>query len=170
MSVTEMQRDSESRDGTVVGSPLRARVDEPRVIDFYRSITSPFFGAVVSRRDDEVPVSARGGSQDRPHRPTLVTLVGELDLATAPLLDECLADIVGDIHIDCSGLDFVGAPGMECLLAAHARAQQAGARLAIVEPPGTLLRLLSLAGADLYLEINVGCVDESPRDGRTPAR
>ena len=167
MSVTEMKRDSESRDESVVGVPLRARVDEPRVIDFYRSITSPFFGAVVSRRDDEVPASGRRGSQDRP---TLVTLVGELDLATAPLLDECLTDIVGDIHLDCSGLDFVGAPGMDCLLAAHARTQQAGARLVIVEPPPSLLRLLRLAGADPYLEINVACVDESPRDGRTRAR
>jgi len=151
MSVKE--RDSESRDGSAIGIPLRARVGEPRVIDFYRSITSPFFGAVVSRRDDEVPASARRGLQDRPQPPTLVTLVGELDLVTAPLLDECLADIVGDIHIDCSGLDFVGAPGLESLVAAHARAQQAGARLVIVEPPCSLLRLLRLAGADAYLEL-----------------
>jgi anti-anti-sigma factor len=98
----------------------------------------------------------------------LVTLVGELDLSTAPLLDEGLADIVGDIHIDCSGLDFIGAPGMQCLVTAHARAQQAGARLVIVEPPCSLLRLLRVAGVDAYLEIRLH--PESPRYGGTRAR
>jgi anti-anti-sigma factor len=168
MSVTEIEHDREPRDGSVSGVPSRARDHEPRVVDFYRSITSPFFGAVVSRRDDEFRGSGHEGSRERQHWPTLVTLVGELDLSTAPLLDECLADIVGDLNIDCSGLDFIGAPGMQCLVAAHARAQQAGARLVIVEPPSSLLRLLRLAGVDAPLQF--GCVEGPPRDGGTRTR
>jgi anti-anti-sigma factor len=167
MSVTEIEHEREAREGTVSGVSLRASDDEPRVTEFYRSITSPFFGAVVSRPRDEGP-SDRDGWKERQHRPTLVTVVGELDLSTSPLLDECLGDLVGDIHIDCSGLDFIGLSGMQCLVAAHARAQRAGARFVIVEPPGSLLRLLRVAGVDAFLEI--GCVEGPPCDGATHAR
>jgi anti-anti-sigma factor len=161
MSVTEIKHDGESRDCNVIDAQLRAGADEPRVIDFYRTIHSPFFGAVVSRVRAEYPSVGREGSQERQDRPTLVTVVGELDLSNAPLLDECLTGIVGDIVVDCSGLDFIGARGLRSLVTAHVRAQQAGARFVIVEPSPSMLRLLRVAGVDACLEIRLA--QECPR-------
>jgi anti-anti-sigma factor len=153
MSVTKIKHDAERRDCDVIDAQLHAGSDEPRVIDFYRTVHSPFFGAVVSRARAGCPSVGREGSQERQDRPTLVTLVGELDLSSAPLLDECLSGIVGDIDVECSGLDFVGARGLRSLVIAHTRAQQAGARFVIVEPPLSLLRLLRVAGVDADVEI-----------------
>jgi len=152
MSGTEIKHDGERRDGNVIDRHLRADADESQVVDFYRTIHAPFFGAVVSRARAELPPVGWVGSQERRNRSTLVTLVGELDLFSAPLLDECLSGIVGDIDVDCSGLDFIGVQGLRCLVAAHNRAQQAGDRFVIIQPPPSLLRLLR-AGIDAHLEI-----------------
>jgi anti-anti-sigma factor len=161
MSVTEIKHDGERRDRDVIDAQLRPGADEPHVIDFYRTIHAPFFGAVVSRVRAEYPSVGRAGSQERQDRPTLVTLVGELDLSNAPLLDECLTGIVGDIDVDCSGLDFIGARGLRSLVTAHKRAQQAGARFVIVKPRPSLLRLLRVARVDAYVEIR--SAQECPR-------
>ena len=81
--------------------------DEQRVIDFYRTIGSPYFGAVVSAWDINTSTSGSSCWPGMEPRPTLVTLVGELDVSTVPLLRQCFAHIEGDIDVDCSGLDYV---------------------------------------------------------------
>ena len=52
-------------------------------------------------------------------RPTLVTLLGELDLSTGAVLRECFARIDGSIEVDCSGLDFVDAQGLGIFVTAR---------------------------------------------------
>jgi anti-anti-sigma factor len=54
---------------------------------------------------------------------TIVEVVGELDLATAPLLDEVLlragAVATGRVVVDVSHLSFMGAAGLSVLVGAH---------------------------------------------------
>lgn len=121
---------------------------EQRVIDFYRSPGSTIFGAVVSICGVHAVSS---GSQRRPDScPTLVTLVGELDLATAPLLRECLTRIDGHIDVDCSGLEFVGAEGLGIFASTQARADD---NFVFVDPSRSLVRLLRITGLDASLKI-----------------
>jgi hypothetical protein len=104
-------RDRRVGDVRYVTEPAERRA-ERRVVGFYRSIGLPFFGAVVSTCSSHEPAT---GSYRRPEPepcPTSVTLLGELDASTAPLLRECFARIEGDIEVDCSGLDFVDAHGL----------------------------------------------------------
>ena len=123
-----------------------AGTNEQRVVDFYRSIGPPFFGAVVSTCS-----SAHEQPKVEP-APALVTLLGELDVSTAPLLRDCFARIDGDVEVDCSGLDFVDAQGLAVFLSARARCEPNG-RFVLVEPASCLSRLLRITGLDAALEI-----------------
>lgn len=121
---------------------------ELRVIDFYRNLGSTFFGAVVSTCG---VAAAPSGSQRRPDScPTLVTVLGELDLSNTPTLRACFASIDGRIDVDCSGLDFVDAQGLGVFASTQARAD---AHFVFVDPSRTLSRLLRLTGLDENLEI-----------------
>jgi anti-anti-sigma factor len=123
-----------------------ARSEEHHVVDFYRSIRPPFFGAVVSRC-----ANSAGRPQLEPV-PTLVTVLGELDVTTAPLLGDCFARIDGDVEVDCSGLEFVDARGLEVFVSACARSER-NRRFVLVEPARCLLRLLRVTGLDSMFDI-----------------
>ena len=123
-----------------------AGTNEQRVVDFYRSIGLPFFGAVVSTCS-----SAHGRPELEPS-PTLVTLLGELDVSTAPLLRDSFARIDGDVEVDCSGLEFVDAQGLAVFVSARARCEP-HRRFVLFEPTACLLRLLRITGLDATLEI-----------------
>jgi anti-anti-sigma factor len=116
---------------------LGDRCTHQRVDDFYCSHGIPFFAAVVST----------GPEHDAHSHPTRVTLAGDLDCATVPLLRTCIARIDGDLELDCSGLDFVGVDGMEVLVDARARRERVGATFELVEPPPMLERLLLIAAS-----------------------
>src|SRR5436853_4945678 len=62
--------------------------------------------------------------------------VGELDLETAPLLDEALAAIEAllpaTIILDFHSLSFIDSTGLHALLRAHGRATENGRMLAVV--------------------------------------
>jgi anti-sigma B factor antagonist len=120
--------------------------DQQRVIDFYRSTGPSCFGAVVSTRR-----SGSGRPESESAR-TLVTIVGELDVFTAPLLRDCLDRIDGDVDVDCSGLEFVDARGLAVLASARARCGSERT-LALIEPAPYLLRLLRITGLDATLEV-----------------
>jgi anti-anti-sigma factor len=122
--------------------------DEQRVIDFYRSPGSTFFGAVVSTC--AVHAAPPGLQRRADSCPTLVTLVGELDLSTAPVLRACFASIRGPVDIDCSGLEFVSAQGLGVFASTQARAD---ADFVFVDPSRLLIRLFRVTGLDASLEI-----------------
>jgi anti-anti-sigma factor len=87
-----------------------------------------------------------------------LTLRGELDLATAPELEQLVnerIDASQEVVIDLRGLDFMDSSGIRVLVAAHARAGRAGARLFIVRPePGSAVaKILEVAGLDRELNL-----------------
>jgi anti-sigma B factor antagonist len=86
-----------------------------------------------------------------------VALSGELDIATAPKLEEEVRRLEsqgrGLVVIDLRGLEFMDSSGLRALLAADTRARERGARLVIVRGDERIQRVLRITRLDERLEI-----------------
>ena len=85
---------------------------------------------------------------------TLVALCGDLDVGSAPLLDETLERLrkAGrrSVVVDLSGLTFLDGAGLATFIKARRAFQAVGAELVLREPSVPACRLLALADeADL---------------------
>jgi anti-sigma B factor antagonist len=84
----------------------------------------------------------------------LVVLVrGELDLATAPALEEVVLPVLkggGSVVLDLRPLDFMDSTGVRVIVAAHVAAGESGGALALVrtDPAGPVGRVLEISGLD----------------------
>jgi anti-sigma B factor antagonist len=83
----------------------------------------------------------------------LLTLRGELDIATAPELETLLDVRLGagrEVVVDLRGLDFMDSSGVRVLVAAHAQAGRAGTRMSLVRPePGSAVaKIIEVSGLD----------------------
>jgi len=81
----------------------------------------------------------------------LLTLQGELDLASAPRLEEELKQAeqagAGVVRIDLSGLTFMDSTGMRTLLLAQRRSQELEHRLTLRRGPHQVQRVFELTGS-----------------------
>ena len=111
-----------------------------RVDDFYCSRGVPFFAAVISTCRGRPPTMATCVQHSSRPRSTLVTLVGDLDSSTIPLLQTCMTRIDGNVEVDCSGLDFVGARGVQVLMEARARCERSEATFELLAPTPVVRR------------------------------
>ena len=86
-----------------------------------------------------------------------VELSGELDLASAPKLDDELKHVEDGgpalIVLDLRELSFMDSSGLRALLAADARAKEAGRRLVLVRGDERVQRVLRITRLDERLEI-----------------
>jgi anti-sigma B factor antagonist len=85
----------------------------------------------------------------------VLTLAGELDLATAPVLQERLdATLQGGavVVIDLSGLSFIDSSGLGMLVQAERRLRESGGQLVLVRGPRAAHRPFELTGLDSYFE------------------
>ena len=87
-----------------------------------------------------------------------VTVRGELDLATAPELEDVLTERIDqsqEVVVDLRGLEFMDSSGIPVLVAAHARAGRTGMRVFIVRPaPGSAVgKIVDVSGLDRELNI-----------------
>ena len=84
-------------------------------------------------------------------------LCGELDIATAPLLQDRLASAfsAGPTHVvlDVSGLDFVDSSGAALFLSAHKRSVSEGVDLSIRGARPQFLQLLQVTGLVDLLDV-----------------
>ncbi|MFE2472637.1 STAS domain-containing protein [Streptomyces mirabilis] len=85
---------------------------------------------------------------------TLLQVVGELDMATAPLVDQavaaCLAEQPQHVYLDLSRLEFCDRTGLGALLRARHRARAQGAMVHLISIHRQLRRsLAALGGTDL---------------------
>ncbi|MFI5531885.1 STAS domain-containing protein [Kitasatospora sp. NPDC051853] len=98
------------------------------------------------------------------HRPApdgtvVLSLIGAVDMDTAPLLAHALhRALTGPpaperLVIDCSGLDFCSSSGLNELLRARRAAASAGVPLRLGTPSPQVLRLLDITGTDTVFEI-----------------
>ena len=86
-----------------------------------------------------------------------VELAGELDLASAPKLEDELKRVEADeppvVALDLQGLSFMDSSGLRAVLAADARARDAGRRLILVRGDERVQRVLRITRLDERLEI-----------------
>jgi anti-sigma B factor antagonist len=83
-------------------------------------------------------------------------LVGELDLEGVPAVRALLANVDGDIEIDCSGLTFIDCSGLRVLMEAQHACEAAGVRLCLVAPARCLTRLVDQVGLDGVFAVREG--------------
>jgi anti-sigma B factor antagonist len=84
-----------------------------------------------------------------------LTVIGELDIATTPQLEEAaratIARDVRDLTIDLRKLSFMDSSGLRLLVILNERASNEGWRLRLLKPAGPVLTILALTGADKNL-------------------
>lgn len=84
------------------------------------------------------------------HGPGLpvIRVAGEIDLATAPLLDRHLTATIGprtpDVVVDLSAVSFMDASGLSVLVRAANQARRHGGRVCLTPLPERLERLLHI--------------------------
>jgi anti-anti-sigma factor len=88
----------------------------------------------------------------------VLALHGELDLATAPAVEDAVLDRVRDggwVVLDLRGLEFMDSSGVRVIVAAHSVAHECDGRLTIVRavPGGPVQRVLEISGLEGVLEL-----------------
>ncbi|MFI5688359.1 STAS domain-containing protein [Streptomyces sp. NPDC051636] len=108
---------------------------------------------------------------DRRNR-ALITLAGEIDLESAPLvrvsLEQCLRDGIRTIDVDLMPITFCDCSGLNAFLHAAQQTTVAGAALRLHHPPTTLARILDLTDCG-FLLLGLPSGRLPPPPGDTPA-
>ena len=77
----------------------------------------------------------------------VVTAVGDIDLASAPILQAEVEKHHGsDVIIDLTRVDFIDSAGLVVLIKQQERIRTSGAELTLAVRPGPVTRLLELTG------------------------
>lgn len=103
----------------------------------------------MERFEAEVVPAGQGGDW-------LVTVRGELDLAAADRLWQTVEPLLLPgvlVVLDGTGMTFLDSSGLRVLLQSHKRAETDGAAFRVIAPQLPVQRVLSLAGADAYLQL-----------------
>lgn len=82
---------------------------------------------------------------------TVIAVLGEVDLATAPRLESLFGEHVKDgarIVVDLQGVSFMDSTGLRVLIAAHRQLDERAGQFAVVPGSGAVARLLDLTGVD----------------------
>jgi anti-sigma B factor antagonist len=101
----------------------------------------------------------------------LLTVVGELDIATAPrmlaALNEAIAAMTAPLVVDLTEVVFMDSTGLALLMNARARVVRLGHGFAIVCPTGPIARVFEIA--DMVGSLRVCPDQESARAAATQA-
>ena len=95
----------------------------------------------------------------------MLVLRGELDLRTASIAEEALADAERShelVALDLRNLSFMDSTGLRLIVVAEQRARQSGHRLVIVQGPPWVQRLFEVTGIDKWLDVRSDPSDLSP--------
>jgi anti-sigma B factor antagonist len=97
-------------------------------------------------------------TEDEDHAPVVV-VSGEIDMATAPMLERELAAAVeshdGLVVLDLADVTFFDSSGLRVAIVAHRDLKERGRRLAVVcDPEGHVRRTFMLAGLGGLLDLH----------------
>ncbi|MFE2872224.1 STAS domain-containing protein [Embleya sp. NPDC059259] len=99
-----------------------------------------------------VQVSAAGAGH------TLVTVHGEIDMDSGPILDDALSRQVSAglnrLLLDLSSVAFIDSFGLRILVRAERRAREAGGSLQLIAPTRAVARVLRLTGFTLMVAVH----------------
>lgn len=82
-----------------------------------------------------------------------VVVRGDLDLATAPRLQQALHGLDGDVTVDCRSLEFIDSTGLSVFVRAHHRLAQQHGRLRIEGLSARCRRVFEISGLDQTLNL-----------------
>ena len=103
-----------------------------------------------SRTSSSSGPEARSSSPLTTTTAAVVVVSGELDLASAPELEDVLERVSNDpaqlLIIDLREVDFMDSTGLSIIVRAHQRFAEDGRRLGLVRGPSQVQRLLDLTG------------------------
>jgi anti-sigma B factor antagonist len=92
----------------------------------------------------------------------VISLEGELDLATAPQLRERLVALAErddtDIVLDLTDLNFVDSTGLSVLVMALNRSRAAGRSITLRNPSASVMRILEITGLDSVFRVESASV------------
>jgi anti-anti-sigma factor len=94
---------------------------------------------------------------DRMEEPHGLRLEGEIDLATAPVLQDALIACLAEgkpITLDMNGVTFVDSSGLQVILAAAVESESVGT-LIVKDPSAAVLRVMEVIGIDAIPQIEV---------------
>ena len=88
----------------------------------------------------------------------VVTPRGELDMASAPELEQAVMPRLGEgawVVLDLRSLEFIDSSGLRVVVGAHRAAEEQGGRFTCVrgEPGSTVHRIVEIAGIDGVIEM-----------------
>jgi len=86
----------------------------------------------------------------------IVSVRGDVDLATAPLLDRALADLwqpPDRLVIDAAGVAFMDSTGLGVLVKCAARARDEGGSIGLAAVTPRVRRVLAITGLDGHLAV-----------------
>jgi anti-sigma B factor antagonist len=82
---------------------------------------------------------------------TQITVIGEIDLATAHLLDRAIGHHTGRIVVDLRKVSFMDSTGLRVLLIHRGRLKARGGNIRLLVSEGPIPRLIELTGlADMF--------------------
>ncbi|MFI6506802.1 STAS domain-containing protein [Streptosporangium sp. NPDC050855] len=99
----------------------------------------------------------------------VITVAGELDLATRPYLFAFAQDIIdtspGTVVVDLSGVTFIDACGLSALIAIRRHAGERGTPLLLAGAPPAVLKLLKLTNLDASFTVVSRSASAGPPPG-----
>jgi anti-sigma B factor antagonist len=96
---------------------------------------------------------------------TLLTVSGDIDLASAGVLRDAMARALEDaasLIVDVGGVGFIDSSGLTALVWGHWEAQKAGGSFSLRRPSAMLRRLMEVTSLDTLLAVD----EHAPRDPR----
>jgi anti-anti-sigma factor len=94
---------------------------------------------------------------DRNEHTATVRISGEIDLTSAPRLEDEVTGLIGDsvsnLTIELGGVSFMDSTGLRVLLKASKLLEGAGGNLVLRHPSDPVRRLLEISGLDTHFEI-----------------
>lgn len=110
-------------------------------------------------RADSVPVMELQVSTASQAGHAVVSAVGELDLYTAPRLQQALAALLGEqeldrVVVDLSGVEFCDSTGMNVLLSGMKRVRERGGVFELAAPRPAVQRILQVTGLDTVFTVH----------------
>jgi anti-sigma B factor antagonist len=104
-------------------------------------------------------------------RAGVVSVTGEIDLATAPALEQTLRgvsdDRTGEVIVDLTGCTFLDSQGLGALVATKGRLGPSNRRLALVVPDARVLKIFEITRFHQPFEIHrsLGAAGNGHRNG-----
>ena len=86
----------------------------------------------------------------------VLSVMGEVDLATAPALEQTLFDLAeagtGDVIVDLSGCSFLDSAGLRALIATRTRLEHSDRSLALVLSNPSVMRIFQITQYDQWFD------------------